>query len=113
MVVLILGVNTLYRLFCFFKLFSMVGNGVPLYTLSPLAFSQEHTANLLFLLLSSLSQAWHDLALYGHNWQHVDLFEFQVAIEGTVVERMSKQCGGFLRTLSLRDCEHVEDDALR
>ena len=27
--------------------------------------------------------------------------------------RRSKQCGGFLRTLSLRDCEHVEDDALR
>ena len=64
-------------------------------------------------LFPLLWQAWHDLALYGHNWQHVDLFEFQVAIEGTVVERMSKQCGGFLRTLSLRDCEHVEDDALR
>ena len=68
-------------------------------------------APLISLLI--LWQAWHDLAFYGHNWQHVDLFEFQVAIEGTVVERMSKQCGGFLRTLSLRDCEHVEDDALR
>jgi len=53
------------------------------------------------------------LALHGSNWQHVDLFEFQVTIEGTVVERMSVQCGGFLRTLSLRDCQGVEDAALR
>ena len=28
MAVLILGVNTLYRLFCFFKLFLMVGKGL-------------------------------------------------------------------------------------
>ena len=28
MEVLILGVNTLYRLFCFFKLFLMVGKGL-------------------------------------------------------------------------------------
>ncbi len=28
---LILGVNTLYRLFCFFKLFSMVGKGLTCY----------------------------------------------------------------------------------
>ena len=26
---------------------------------------------------------------------------------------MSVQCGGFLRTLSLRDCQSVEDPALR
>lgn len=26
---------------------------------------------------------------------------------------MSVQCGGFLRTLSLRDCQGVEDAALR
>ena len=30
-----------------------------------------------------------------------------------MVERMSVQCGGFLRTLSLRDCQSVEDAALR
>ena len=30
-----------------------------------------------------------------------------------MVERMSVQCGGFLRTLSLRDCQSVEDPALR
>ena len=29
--VLILGVNTLYRLFCFFKLFLMVGKGLKLF----------------------------------------------------------------------------------
>ncbi len=28
---LILGVNTLYRVFCFFKLFPMVGKGLTLY----------------------------------------------------------------------------------
>ena len=27
------------------------------------------------------SQSWHNLALHGSNWQHVDLFEFQVTIE--------------------------------
>ena len=25
-------------------------------------------------------QAWHDLALDGSNWQHVDLFDFQMDI---------------------------------
>ena len=43
----------------------------------------------------------------------MDLFEFQVAIEGAVVEQMSMRCGGFLRTLSLKDCQSVEDAALR
>lgn len=25
-------------------------------------------------------QVWHDLALDGSNWQHVDLFDFQMDI---------------------------------
>ena len=30
---------------------------------------------------AQVSRQWHDLALHGSNWQRVDLFEFQVAIE--------------------------------
>lgn len=33
-------------------------------------------------------------------------------LQGTVVERMSARCGGFLRYLSLKDCKIVEDAAL-
>ena len=33
------------------------------------------------LCLCLSSQSWHNLALHGSNWQHVDLFEFQVTIE--------------------------------
>jgi F-box/leucine-rich repeat protein 2/20 len=61
---------------------------------------------------AQVSRRWHDLALHGSNWQRVDLFEFQMAIEGYVVEQMSRRCGGFLRTLSLRDCQTVGDTAL-
>ena len=45
------------------------------------------------------------LALDGSNWQKVDLFEFQVDIEGTVVENLAKRCGGFLKSLSLKGCQ--------
>ena len=61
------------------------------------------------LVLSELSRqvskAWNILALDGSNWQNVDLFEFQVDIEGVVVENLAKRCGGFLRTLSLNGCQ--------
>lgn len=30
---------------------------------------------------AQVSRLWHDLALHGSNWQSVDLFEFQMAIE--------------------------------
>ena len=30
---------------------------------------------------AQVSRRWHDLALHGSNWQRVDLFEFQMAIE--------------------------------
>ena len=36
-----------------------------------------------------------------------------VVAQGTVVEQMSVRCGGFLRTLSLKDCHNVEDAALK
>ena len=45
------------------------------------------------------------MALDGSNWQKVDLFEFQVDIEGTVVENLAKRCGGFLKSLSLKGCQ--------
>ena len=52
-------------------------------------------------LWAQVSKAWNILALDGSNWQNVDLFEFQVDIEGVVVENLAKRCGVFLRTFSL------------
>ena len=54
---------------------------------------------------AQVSKAWNILGLDGSNWQNVDLFEFQVDIEGVVVENLAKRCGGFLRTLSLNGCQ--------
>ena len=59
-----------------------------------------------------VSKAWNILALDGSNWQYVDLFEFQIDIEGIVVENIARRCGGFLRKLSLRGCQAVGDNAL-
>uniref|UniRef100_A0A915I0V2 F-box domain-containing protein n=1 Tax=Romanomermis culicivorax TaxID=13658 RepID=A0A915I0V2_ROMCU len=55
---------------------------------------------------------WYTLALDGSNWQHVDLFTFQKDVKGNVVENLAKRCGGFLKKLSLRGCEGVQDGAL-
>lgn len=52
------------------------------------------------------------LALDGSNWQKVDLFNFQVAIEGRIVEHIAHRCGGFLKSLGLWGCKHVTDAAL-
>ena len=54
---------------------------------------------------AQVSKAWNVLALDGSNWQEVDLFEFQVDIEGIVVENLAKRCGGFLKSLSLNGCQ--------
>jgi len=35
------------------------------------------------------------------------------ALQGRVVENISKRCGGFLRSLGLRGCISVEDAALQ
>ena len=40
-------------------------------------------------------------------------FLFFFVCQGTVVEQMAVRCGGFLRTLSLKDCHNVEDAALK
>merc|ERR1719427_2370764 len=61
---------------------------------------------------AQVSKAWNVLALDGSNWQDVDLFEFQVDIEGIVVENLAKRCGGFLKSLSLNGCQAVGDSAL-
>ena len=54
---------------------------------------------------AQVSKAWNVLALDGSNWQKVDLLEFQVAIEGMVVENLARRCGGFLKSLSLNGCQ--------
>jgi len=61
---------------------------------------------------AQVSKSWNILALDGSNWQQVDLFEFQVDVEGIVVENLSKRCGGFLKSLSLKGCQNVGDSAL-
>ena len=55
-----------------------------------------------------MCRAWYVLALDGSNWQRVDLFQFQVDIEGAVVENLAKKCGGFLKSLSLNGCQVSE-----
>jgi len=34
-------------------------------------------------------------------------------LQGLVIEKLSKHCGGFIKSLSLRGCQHVSDAALR
>jgi len=58
-------------------------------------------------------QYWNLLALDGSNWQHVDLFDFQLDIEGPVIDNLSFRFGGFLKSLSLKDCKSVADSSLR
>lgn len=40
---------------------------------------------------AQVSKAWNVLALDGSNWQRVDLFDFQVDIEGIVVENLARR----------------------
>ncbi|PAV74822.1 hypothetical protein WR25_11835 isoform A [Diploscapter pachys] len=56
---------------------------------------------------------WNVLALDGSNWQEVDLFDFQRDVKPIVVENLARRCGGFLKQLSLKGCENVQDSALR
>ncbi|KFD54169.1 hypothetical protein M513_04946 [Trichuris suis] len=61
---------------------------------------------------AQVCRTWNVLALDGSNWQNVDLFQFQKDIKASVVENLAKRCGGFLKKLSLRGCESVQDGAL-
>ena len=66
----------------------------------------------------------------GSNWMDVDLFLFQREvkvilrkknsefanqnlIQTAVVESLAKRCGNFLKVLSLKGCENVQDNAMR
>ncbi|KAE9416881.1 hypothetical protein Angca_004313 [Angiostrongylus cantonensis] len=56
---------------------------------------------------------WNVLALDGSNWQRVDLFTFQKDVKVATVENLARRCGGFLKKLSLKGCENIQDSALR
>lgn len=56
---------------------------------------------------------WNVLALDGSNWQRVDLFTFQKDVKAATVENLARRCGGFLKKLSLKGCENIQDSALR
>jgi hypothetical protein len=58
-------------------------------------------------------RSWNKLAMDGSNWQDVDLFYFQKDVKTPVVESLAKRCGGFLKNLSLKGCENVQDSAMR
>lgn len=80
---------------------------------------------------AQVSKAWNVLALDGSNWQRIDLFDFQKDVEVTsfkesmdttnnflhlqwpIIENISRRCGGFLRQLSLRGCQSVEDGSMK
>ncbi|PIO75537.1 F-box domain protein [Teladorsagia circumcincta] len=58
-------------------------------------------------------RSWNVLALDGSNWQRVDLFTFQKDVKAATVENLARRCGGFLKKLSLKGCENIQDSALR
>ncbi|CAD5220919.1 unnamed protein product [Bursaphelenchus xylophilus] len=62
---------------------------------------------------AQVCRVWNRLAMDGSNWQQVDLFDFQKDIKASVVESLALRCGGFLKELSLKGCENVQDSAMR
>uniref|UniRef100_A0A7E4W347 F-box domain-containing protein n=1 Tax=Panagrellus redivivus TaxID=6233 RepID=A0A7E4W347_PANRE len=62
---------------------------------------------------AQVCRSWNTLAMDGSNWMQVDLFRFQKDIRASVVESLARRCGGFLKVLSLRGCENIQDSALR
>lgn len=61
---------------------------------------------------AQVSKFWNQLALDGQNWSCVNLFDFQVDITSSVIQRLSSRTGGFLNTLILKGCRTVTDDSL-
>jgi len=57
--------------------------------------------------------SWNKLAMDGSNWQDVDLFYFAKDVKAAVIESLARRCGGFLKKLSLKDCENIQDSAMR
>jgi F-box/leucine-rich repeat protein 2/20 len=62
---------------------------------------------------AQVCRLWNRLAMDGSNWQRVDLFYFQKDIKAAVVESLANRCGGFLKELSLKGCENVQDSSMR
>ncbi|KAI1699468.1 f-box-like domain-containing protein [Ditylenchus destructor] len=62
---------------------------------------------------AQVCRSWNKLAMDGSNWQDVDLFFFQKNVNTAVVESLARRCGGFLKVLSLKGCENVQDTAMR
>lgn len=61
---------------------------------------------------AQVSKYWNQLALDGQNWSCVNLFDFQVDITSSVIQRLSSRTGGFLNTLILKGCRTVTDDSM-
>lgn len=72
----------------------------------------EGTDIQMMLRCAQVSSLWHRLALDGSNWQKVDLFHYQKDVKTITVQNISKRCGGFLRTLSLRGCQNIDDGTI-
>ncbi|KAF7635900.1 F-box domain-containing protein [Meloidogyne graminicola] len=62
---------------------------------------------------AQICRSWNKLSMDGSNWMDVDLFLFQREVKTSVVECLAKRCGNFLKVLSLKGCENVQDNAMR
>ncbi|CAK5020322.1 unnamed protein product [Meloidogyne enterolobii] len=62
---------------------------------------------------AQVCRSWNKLSMDGSNWMDVDLFLFQREVKTAVVESLAKRCGNFLKVLSLKGCENVQDNAMR
>ncbi|XP_063712593.1 F-box/LRR-repeat protein 2-like [Symsagittifera roscoffensis] len=72
-----------------------------------------------FLDLTSLCRCagvckkWRELVKDGKNWQVLDLFSFQIAVESNVIKSLSRRAGPFLKSLNLKGCKNIGDSAIR
>uniref|UniRef100_A0A913HXS2 F-box domain-containing protein n=1 Tax=Strongyloides stercoralis TaxID=6248 RepID=A0A913HXS2_STRER len=62
---------------------------------------------------AQVCKLWNSLAMNGANWMVVNFFDYQKDIKPSVVENISRRSGYFLRKLSLRGCQNIQDGALR
>ncbi|KAL7074691.1 hypothetical protein ACQ4LE_005554 [Meloidogyne hapla] len=62
---------------------------------------------------AQVCRSWNKLSMDGSNWMDVDLFLFQREVKTSVVESLAKRCANFLKVLSLKGCENVQDNAMR
>uniref|UniRef100_A0A0N4ZCZ7 F-box domain-containing protein n=1 Tax=Parastrongyloides trichosuri TaxID=131310 RepID=A0A0N4ZCZ7_PARTI len=62
---------------------------------------------------AQVCKLWNNLAMNGANWMVVNFFDYQRDIKPSVVENISRRSGYYLRKLSLRGCQNIQDGALR